>query len=102
MSSDIEKEHIYGIAILDSGNYAINLLTIFVKKGLIFELVAIPCSIAVSGCGYCIKFPMEYMQSLINAGKENGLVVRQVFEIVPSFMKNKYIKKYEDYNKRIR
>lgn len=90
------------IAILDSGNYALNLLNILEKRKLFFEFTSIPCSLAKAGCGYCIKLPAEYVELLIQIGKENGLPVREVYEIIPQFLKNKYIKIYENPSRKMR
>ena len=94
-----EKEELYGFAIFDSGNYALNILSLLSKNNFVFDLVAIPCSIAVSGCGYCIKFPLKHMDILVKMGKDKGMLVREIYEIEPLFQKNKYKKIYQNYNK---
>jgi hypothetical protein len=97
MSNSESIDNKYAIAVLDSGNYALNLLNILEKKNFFFEFVSIPCGIAASGCGYCIKFPLKYMDIIIKTGKESGLLIREIYEIIPQFLKNKYKKVYENY-----
>lgn len=82
----------FGIAIFDSGNYALNLCSILERKGFVFELVSTPCRIARSGCSYCLKFPMEYMDVIINEGRANNIVVREIYRIVNQSARNLYEK----------
>lgn len=82
------------IALFDSGNYAFNICRIFENSGYVFEVVSTPCSIAKSGCGYSLKFPMEYMDLVIETGRKHNCPVREIFKIVPMFSKNKYEKVY--------
>lgn len=84
----------YCVAILDSGNYVFNLCSVLEKKGYVFEVVSIPCHIAKSGCGYCLKFPFEYMDMVINEAKAINTPVREIYKIVPMFSKNQYTKIY--------
>ncbi len=84
----------YCIAILSSGNYAFNLCRILEKKGYVFEVVSTPCQIAKGGCSYCIKFPCEFKDVVINEGIRSGMYVREIFSIVPMFTKNKYERVY--------
>ncbi len=81
-----------GIAIVDSGNYALSLCRILERKGYVFEVVSTPCHIAKNGCGYCIRFPLEYMNLIIEEGKANNIIVREIYRIVNLGMKNRYEK----------
>jgi hypothetical protein len=89
-----EEKITYVIAVLDSGNFALNLMSILNKKSIITEFTSLPCGIAKSGCGYCLKFSISYLKQIIKIGAENNLIIREVYEIVPQFLKNKYIKIY--------
>jgi len=82
------------LAIVDSGNYAFKLLNLLERKGYAFEVVPVPCQIARNGCGYCLKFPIEYMELIIAEGLENKIPVREIFRIIPLFSRNKYEKIY--------
>ncbi len=82
------------LAILKSGNYAFNLCNILESKGYVFDVVSTPCQIASGGCSYCIKFPEEYKDIIINEGLANGIYVMEIYKIYPGFSKNKYIKIY--------
>jgi hypothetical protein len=84
----------HAIAILDSGNYALKLCSILEKKGYIFEVVPTPCHIAKNGCGYCLKFPLEYKELVLQEALLNKLVIREIYKIEPQLMKNSYIKIY--------
>ncbi len=82
----------YCLGILDSGNYAFHLCGIFEKRGLVFEVVSVPCKIAKGGCGYCLKFPEEYIESVIKEGKKNETPLREIYKAIPISSKVKYIK----------
>ncbi|NJD02424.1 MAG: DUF3343 domain-containing protein [Ruminiclostridium sp.] len=82
----------YGIAILDSGNIAMNFCRLLEKKGYVFEVVSTPCQIATSGCGYCLRFPMEYLNLVIDEGKANNIYVREIYRVVRLGIKNRYEK----------
>ena len=84
----------YSLAILDSGNYAFRLCNILERRGFEIEVVSVPCQIAKDGCSYCLKFPLEYKDEIICTGSENGLIVREIYNIVPMFSKNKYERIY--------
>lgn len=84
----------YAIAILDSGNFALKLCSILEEKGYIFEVVPTPCHIAKSGCGYCLKFPLEYKEIVLQEAILNKLVIRAIYKVEPQPMKNNYIKIY--------
>lgn len=91
-----QQEQNMGIAILDSGNYAICIIRTFEKKGIYFEFVPIPCTVGWNGCGYCIKFPLEYLDQIITEAENANTPVRAIYSIKPMFMKNKYTKIYEN------
>lgn len=81
-----------GIAILDSGNMALHLCRLLERKGYVFEVVSTPCQIATSGCGYSLRFPLEFMNVVIEEGKANNIRVREIYRIVRLGMKNRYEK----------
>jgi len=81
---------VYCLAILDSGNYVFNLCRIFEKKGFVFEVVSIPCHIAKDGCGYCLKFPIQFRDMVIYEGIINRMPVREIYKIIPFGTRNKY------------
>jgi hypothetical protein len=83
-----------GIAIFDSGNYALRLCSILEKKGYVFEVIATPCHIAKSGCGYSLRFPLRYMGVVLQEARMNGLIVREIYRIENQVTKNKYVKIY--------
>jgi Protein of unknown function (DUF3343). len=82
----------YGIAIVDSGNYALMLCGLLERKGYVFEVISTPCQIAKNGCGYCIRFPMEFMNLILEEGKANNIAIREIYEVVRLPNKNKYVK----------
>jgi len=82
------------IAILDSGNYALKLCTILERKGYVFEVVSTPCQIAKGGCSYCLKFPVEYKDMVLQEALFNKLTVREIYQIEQLLTKNKYTKIY--------
>ena len=84
----------YGIAILDSGNYALRLCSILERKGYVFEVVPTPCHIAKDGCGYCLRFPLEYKDIVLQEALLNNLVIREMYKVEPQMFKNNYVKIY--------
>jgi len=80
----------YGIAILDSGNFALKLCSILEKKGYVFEVVSTPCHIATNGCSYCIRFPMEHIDVIIDESMGNNIAVREIYRVVNQVTRNKY------------
>ena len=82
----------YCLAMLDSGNYVFSLCRILEKKGYVFEVISTPCHIAKGGCGYCLKFPEEYKELIVNEGALNRFFIREIYRIVPLYSKNKYDK----------
>lgn len=79
-----------GIAILDSGNFALKLCSILEKKGYVFEVVSTPCTIARNGCSYCLKFPIEYTELIINEGLANNIAIREIYKVVNQVTRNRY------------
>lgn len=79
-----------GIAILDSGNYALKLCSIFEKKGYVFEVVSTPCQLAKNGCSYCLRFPIEFSDMVLQEALLNNIAVREMFKVIPQLTKNKY------------
>ncbi|HOA54827.1 MAG: DUF3343 domain-containing protein [Acetivibrionales bacterium] len=84
----------YGIAILDSGNYALRLCSILERKGYVFEVVPTPCHIAKDGCGYCLRFPLEFKDIVLQEALLNNLVIREMYKVEPQMFKNNYVKIY--------
>jgi len=82
------------LAIFDSGNFVFNICRIMEEKGYTFEVVSTPCQIAKSGCGYSLKFPIEYKDLVIKTSIEYKMPVREIYKIIPLFTKNKYEKIY--------
>jgi hypothetical protein len=78
------------LATLDSGNYAYHLCRALERKGYVFEVISTPCQIARDGCGYCLKFPIEYKDLVINEGIGNNTPVRHMYSITPLYSKNRY------------
>jgi len=83
-----------GIALMDSGNYALKLCNILEKKGYIFEVTSTPCHIAKNGCSYCLRFPLEYMDMILKEASNNHIAVREIYKVIPQLTKNKYEKVY--------
>ncbi len=84
----------YCLGMLDSGNYAFSLCRILERKGYVFEVISTPCQISRGGCSYCIKFPFEYANLVIQEGALNRLYIREMYKIIPAFTKNKYERVY--------
>lgn len=83
-----------GIAILDSGNYALKLCSILARKGYVFEVVSTPCQVARNGCSYCLKFPLEFRDMVLQEALLNNIVIREIYSIEKQFNKNKYRRVY--------
>ena len=83
-----------GIAIMDSGNYTLKLCNILEKKGYVFEVTSTPCHIAKNGCSYCMRFPLEYMDMVLQEALLNNIAIREIYRVVPQFNRNKYIRVY--------
>ncbi len=80
----------YCLGILESGNFAFHLCSILERKGIITEVVAVPCAIARGGCGYCLKFPEELLEVVNSEGMKNGLILREVYRVIPGITRNRY------------
>lgn len=85
---------VFAIAIMDSGNYALKLCTILERKGYVFEVVPTPCHIARTGCGYCLKFPLEFKGLVLQEALLNKTVIREIYRIEPQLTRNNYVKIY--------
>lgn len=81
-----------GIAIFDSGNYAIKICTILERKGYVFEVTSTPCQIAKGGCSYCLRFPLQFKDMLLQEALLNNIAIREIYRVEPQLTKNKYIK----------
>lgn len=82
------------LAIVDSGNYAFSLCRALERKGYVFEVVSTPCQIARNGCGYCIRFPLEQKDTIINEGIANQIPVREIYSIEKLMTRNRYKRIY--------
>jgi len=80
----------YCVALLDSGNYVLSLCKALERKGYVFEVISTPCQIAKGGCGYCLKFPLEYKDVVINEGFANLTPVREIYKVINAVTKNRY------------
>lgn len=80
------------IALYDSGNYAYRICRVFEQKGIVFQVISTPCRIAKAGCGYCLLFPEQYLNHVINASAENGFQVKEVYRIEYNQDRKKYIR----------
>ena len=79
-----------GIAILDSGNFALKLCSLLEKKGYVFEVTSTPCNIAKNGCGYCLRFPIEFADLVVKESVANKIAVREVYRVINQVTRNKY------------
>jgi len=82
------------LAVYDSGNFAYRVCSILERKGYIFEVISIPCKIAIQGCGYCLEFPEDYIQTVLEESEEAGNPVRIIYKKIPGLTSNKYKKIY--------
>lgn len=83
-----------GIALMDSGNYVLKLCDILEKKGYVFEVVSTPCHIARNGCSYCLKFPMEFKDMILQEALLNKLVIREIYQVKHHLNRNIYERVY--------
>lgn len=83
-----------GIALLDSGNFALKLANILGRKGYVFEVVSTPCQLARNGCSYCLRFPLEYKDIVLQEAMLNNLVIREIYRVENQVTKNKYVRVY--------
>ena len=84
-----------GLAIFYSGNYAFAIYNILERKGFTFEVVTTPCKIARGGCGYCLRFPLEYLDMVIQEGNTSRMPVLEAFKVIPMYTKNHYERIYK-------
>ena len=82
------------LAIFNSGNYAFAIYNVLERKGFVFQVISTPCKIAKGGCGYCLRFPIDYLDMVVNEGKINRMPVLEVYKIIPMLTRNKYEKLY--------
>jgi hypothetical protein len=75
---------------MQSGNHALRLASILERSGYVFEVVATPCQIAKGGCGYSIKFPMEYKDLLVQKALVNNIGITAIYRAIPGFSKIHY------------
>lgn len=79
------------IALYDSGNYAYRICRVFEQKGLVFEVISTPCRVSRTGCGYCLKFPEEYLNRVVAESRAYQCPVREAFRVVASNGRNHYV-----------
>ncbi len=79
------------IFICDSGNYAIKLSKLLEKEGYYSEVTSTPCKLATGGCSYCVKCGCNLLETVKRVAKENGIQVRNIYEVRPELLKNNYI-----------
>lgn len=80
------------IAIYDSGNYAYRMRHVFEQRGLYFEVIATPCKVSKTGCGYSLLFPYGYLQQVISLSQTYGCPVREAYKIEVSNGRKNYIR----------
>jgi hypothetical protein len=80
------------LAILDSSNYVFSLCRALEIKGHVFEVVSTPCKLAKSGCGYCLKFPCEFQNVVIENANILNTPVRELYCAHDMITKFKYEK----------
>lgn len=80
------------VATFVSGNYAYTLCRALERKGYIFEVASTPCRIARGGCGYCLKFPEEFMGLVRGEAASGGTPILEIYKVVPGISKHSYIK----------
>lgn len=80
------------IALYDSGNYAYRVCRILEMNGLVFEVIATPCGISNTGCGYCLRFPYEFLSTVLAESLACGCPVRAAYKVVEQNHKREYIR----------
>jgi hypothetical protein len=80
------------IALYDSGNYAYRVCRVFEQQGITFQVISTPCRVTKTGCGYCLLFPEEYLNHVINASVANGFQVKEVYRIEYIQNRKKYVR----------
>ncbi len=81
-----------GIAILDSGNYALKLCSTLEKKGYIFEVTSTPCHLAKNGCSYCLRFPIEFVDLILQEAHSGNISINEIYKVERQLTKNKYVR----------
>lgn len=84
----------YCIGTVDSGNFALNLCRILETKGYVVEVIPTPCRIAKDGCGYCLRFPEEYMNVVLDEAKSSNIRIREIYRVIPAGTRNRYDRIY--------
>jgi hypothetical protein len=69
------------IALLDSGNYAFFLAGVLKEKGVHLEVVPAPCSIAVNGCGFCIRFAFQDLDKVKAEASKYKMPLRKIYMV---------------------
>lgn len=80
------------LGLMESGNYVYHICRQFEKKGIVLEVVPVPCKIAHGGCGYCLKFPYELIADVKAAGIANNMPIREIYKMIPQLMRIDYVK----------
>ncbi len=80
------------LAVYDSGNFAIKMGMYFKNKGLVFEVISLPCRISSRGCGYCMKFPEKYVDLVVKESKAQKHPVRELYRVTKERTKTNYEK----------
>ena len=60
--------------------------------GYVFEVTGLPCKLAKEGCGYCLKFPEDSKELVIDISNKNKTPIREMYKIIPLINKNNYEK----------
>ena len=82
------------IAITDSGNYALKLHSVLAGRGYVFEVISTPCRIAKNGCSYCLKFPLEFKDMVLQEAMRSNIAIREMYSIEKQPAKNRYERIY--------
>jgi hypothetical protein len=70
------------IALYDSGNFAYRMCRVFEQQGIVFQVIATPCKVTKTGCGYCLLFPELYAGKVVSQSDMYGCPVREIYKIV--------------------
>jgi len=82
------------LALLESGNYVINLCRALERNGFVFEVVSTPCQISKGGCGYSLKFPCEYKNIVLDFARKLNYKVLEIYSTNDMITKFTYEKIY--------
>ncbi len=80
------------IALYDSGNYAYRVCRVFEQRGIVFQVISTPCKVTKTGCGYCLLFPMEYLNQVVNVSHTLDCPVREAYRVEFAGDRKSYIK----------